>query len=69
MSPVSYLYIVASLGSCWISCGSLAGRWSATILIHARPTFAACYPNLVWPVDIADTRGRIALFDRMIADN
>ena len=29
-----------------------------------EPTFAACYPNLVWPVDIADTRGQMALFDR-----
>lgn len=34
-----------------------------------EPTFAACCPNLVWPVDIADTRGQMALFDRMIADN
>jgi hypothetical protein len=31
--------------------------------------FAAYFPNLVWPVDIAETRGQMALFDRLIADN
>jgi hypothetical protein len=34
-----------------------------------EPAFSACFPNLAWPVDIADTRGQMALFDRLIADN
>ena len=29
---------------------------------------APCFPNLVWPVDITDTRGQMALFDRIITD-
>src|SRR5262249_53257769 len=27
------------------------------------------FPNLVWPVDIADTRGQMALFDRILSDH
>jgi len=34
-----------------------------------EPAFAAYFPNLVWTVDIAATRGQMALFDRLIADN
>jgi hypothetical protein len=34
-----------------------------------EPALAANFPNLVWTVDIADTRGQMALFDRLIADN
>jgi hypothetical protein len=34
-----------------------------------EPAFAASYPSLVWPIDIADTRGQMALFDRIIADH
>jgi hypothetical protein len=34
-----------------------------------EPAFAATFPNLAWPVDIADTRGQMALFDRIIADH
>jgi hypothetical protein len=34
-----------------------------------EPTFAAYFPNLAWTVDIAETRGQVALFDRLIADN
>jgi len=33
-----------------------------------EPALAARFPRLVWPVDIADTRGQMALFDRLIAD-
>jgi len=33
-----------------------------------EPTLAGCFPNLVWPLDIADTRGQMALFDRIVAD-
>lgn len=34
-----------------------------------EPTFATYFPGLAWTVDIAETRGQVALFDRMIADN
>jgi len=34
-----------------------------------EPAFSAYFPNLAWTVDIADTRGQMALFDRLIADN
>lgn len=34
-----------------------------------EPALANCFPNLVWPVDIADTRGQMALFDRILADH
>ena len=34
-----------------------------------EPTLAGCFPNLVWPLDIADTRGQMALFDRILADH
>jgi hypothetical protein len=34
-----------------------------------EPALAAYFPNLVWPLDIADTPGQMALFDRLIADN
>src|SRR5262249_23305255 len=27
------------------------------------------FPKLVWPIDIADTRGQMTLFDRIIADH
>jgi hypothetical protein len=33
-----------------------------------EPTFAACFPNLAWTVDIGETKGQVALFDRLIAD-
>src|SRR5271155_2159177 len=33
-----------------------------------EPTLAERFPKLVWPVDIADTRGQMELFDRLIAD-
>jgi len=34
-----------------------------------EPTLAPYFPNLVWTVDIADTPGQMALFDRLIADH
>jgi hypothetical protein len=34
-----------------------------------EPTLAPYFPNLVETVDIADTRGQMALFDRLLADN
>ena len=34
-----------------------------------EPTLAGCFPTLVWPLDIADTRGQMALFDRILADH
>jgi hypothetical protein len=79
MSPVSYLYIVASrhprVGKTLIArllfgFLRLTGRPLVGYDLDPRePTFAACFPNMVWPVDIADTRGQMALFDRMIADH
>jgi hypothetical protein len=34
-----------------------------------EPTLASCFPSFVWPVDISETRGQMALFDRLIADD
>jgi hypothetical protein len=34
-----------------------------------EPALAAHFPSFVWPVDIADTRGQMALFDRLVADD
>lgn len=34
-----------------------------------EPTFAGFFPSLVWPVDIGDTRGQMALFDRILSDH
>ena len=34
-----------------------------------EPTLAGHFPQLVWTVDIAETRGQMALFDRLIADD
>lgn len=33
-----------------------------------EPTLAGHFPRLVWTVDIADTRGQMAMFDMLIAD-
>jgi hypothetical protein len=33
-----------------------------------EPTLAERFPKLVWPVNIADTRGQMELFDRLLAD-
>ena len=79
MSPLSHLYVVASrhprVGKTLIArllfdFLRLTGRQAVGYDLDPRePTLANCYPNLVWPVDIADTRGQMALFDRLIADN
>ena len=34
-----------------------------------EPALAGCFPSLIWPVDIADTRGQMALFDRILSDH
>ena len=34
-----------------------------------EPALAGCFPDLVWPVDIADTRGQMSPFDRILADH
>jgi hypothetical protein len=34
-----------------------------------EPAFAGYFHNLVWTVDIAETHGQMALFDRLVADN
>jgi hypothetical protein len=34
-----------------------------------EPTLAAYFPNLVSPVDITETRGQMALFDRLVGDD
>jgi len=34
-----------------------------------EPSLAERFPKLVWPVDIAATRGQMELFDRLIAEN
>jgi hypothetical protein len=33
-----------------------------------EPILAERFPNLVWPIDISDTRGQMGLFDRLLAD-
>ena len=33
-----------------------------------EPTLTGRFPQLVWPIDIAHTRGQMQLFDRLIAD-
>jgi hypothetical protein len=48
----------------------LAGRAVVGYDLEPRePAFAAYFPNLAWAVDIAETKGQMALFDRLIADN
>jgi hypothetical protein len=34
-----------------------------------EPVLAGHFPRLVWPIDIADTRGQMRLFDQLIADD
>jgi hypothetical protein len=79
MSRQSQLYVIASrhprVGKTLIArllfdFLRLTGRPLVGYDLDPRePALAACYPDLVWPVDIADTRGQMALFDRLIADN
>ncbi|HXX50562.1 MAG TPA: hypothetical protein VEI98_04650 [Xanthobacteraceae bacterium] len=79
MSPRSHLYVIASrhprVGKTLVArllfdFLRLTGRPLVGYDLDPRePTLAARYPNLVWPVDITDTLGQMALFDRLIADN
>ncbi len=34
-----------------------------------EPALTDRFPRLVWPIDIADTRGQMELFDRLLADD
>jgi hypothetical protein len=34
-----------------------------------EPALTERFPELVWPIDIAETRGQMELFDRLLADN
>jgi hypothetical protein len=79
MSQPSRLYIVAArhprvgktlLARLLIEFLRLRGRPVVGYDLEPRePALAAYFPNLVWPVDITDTRGQMALFDRIIADH
>jgi hypothetical protein len=73
------LYIVASqhprvgktlLARLLIEFFRLSGRASLVgyDLDPREPALAPFFPNLVWTVDIAETRGQMALFDRLISD-
>ena len=47
----------------------LSGRALAGYDLDPRePALARYFPTLVWTLDIADTRGQMALFDRLITD-
>jgi hypothetical protein len=77
--PHSPLYIIASqhprvgktlLARLLIEFFRIGGRPLVGYDLDPRePTLAPFFPNLVWTVDIADTRGQMALFDRLIADH
>ncbi len=73
------LYIVASqhprvgktlIARLLIEFFRLSGRAVVGYDLDPRePALAVHFPNLAWTVDIADTRGQMALFDRLIADS
>jgi hypothetical protein len=75
----SQLYIVAArhprvgktlLARLLIEFQRISGRPLVGYDLDPRePTLAGYFPNLVWPVDIADTRGQMSLFDRILADH
>jgi hypothetical protein len=79
MPQQTQLYIVASrhprvgktlLARLMIEFLRLSGRPLVGYDLDPRePTLAGCFPNLVWPIDIADTSGQMALFDRILADH
>lgn len=79
MPQQTQLYIVASrhprvgktlLARLLIEFLRISGRPLVGYDLDPRePTLAGYFPNLVWPVDIADTRGQMALFDRILADH
>lgn len=78
MPQQSQLYIVASrhprvgktlLARLLIEFLRISGRPLVGYDLDPRePVLAGCFPSLVWPLDIADTRGQMALFDRILAD-
>jgi hypothetical protein len=79
MPQQTQLYIVASrhprvgktlLARLLIEFLRISGRPLVGYDLDPRePTLAGCFPNLVWPLDIADTRGQMALFDRILTDH
>jgi hypothetical protein len=78
MPQQTQLYIVASrhprvgktlLARLLIEFLRISGRPLVGYDLDPRePALAGCFPSLVWPLDIADTRGQMALFDRILAD-
>jgi hypothetical protein len=79
MAQHAQLYIVASrhprvgktlLARLLIEFLRLRGRPLVGYDLEPRePALAGFFPQLVWPIDISDTRGQMALFDRIIADH
>jgi len=79
MAQQTQVYIVASrhprvgktlLARLLIEFLRLRGRPLVGYDLEPRePALAAFFPKLVWPIDIADTRGQMTLFDRIIADH
>jgi hypothetical protein len=78
MMPPAPVYIVASprqrigktlIARLMIEYFEFSGRPLVGYDLNPRePALANRFPKLVWPVDIADTRGQMELFDRLIAD-
>jgi hypothetical protein len=72
------LYIIASprprtgktvLARLMVEFFRVTGRPLAAYDLNPRePALATRFPKLVWPVDIANTRGQMELFDRLLAD-
>jgi len=79
MTQPAPLYIVASprprvgktlIARLLIEYFRAAGRPLVGYDLQPRePALASRYPRLVWAVDIGETRGQMALFDRLIADH
>ena len=79
MPQQTQLYIIASrhprvgktlLGRLLVEFLRISGRPLVGYDLDPRePTLAGCFPSLVWPIDIADTPGQMALFDRILADH
>jgi hypothetical protein len=78
MSQRAQLYIIASrhprlgktlLARLLIEFLRISGRPLVGYDLDPRePALAGCFPNLVWPLDIGDTQGQMALFDRILTD-
>jgi len=79
MTQPAPLYIIASprprvgktlIARLLIEFFRASGRPLVGYDLHPRePALAGRFPELVWPVDISETRGQMELFDRLIADN